>query len=355
MKKLKVLVVGCGNMGASHALAFHKMEGFDICGIVSRGDSKKRLNDSLGGGYSLFNSYDEALQDTNPDAVCISTYPDTHVDYSLKAFAKGCHVFLEKPVAPDYEGAKKVVEAAIIAGKKLVVGYILRHHPSWIKFIELSHSLGKPLVMRMNLNQQSKGAMWDTHKSLMESMSPIVDCGVHYVDVMCQMTKSVPVSVSAIGVNLSKEIDKDMYNYGQLQVRFKDESVGWYEAGWGPMMSETAFFVKDVVGPNGCVSIVADQIEKVESDNIDMHTQTQQLKVHKSDLNEQNLFLNEDQFINLEDEPDHNELCKREQEYFLKTIIEDIDLTDHMKDALSSLQIVLAADQSIKEERTIKL
>ena len=86
-----------------------------------------------------------------------------------------------------------------------------------------------------------------------------------------------------------------------------------------------------------------------------MHTQTQQLKVHKSELNEHNLFVNEDEFINLEDEPDHNELCKREQEYFLKTIVENIDLTDHMQDALSSLQIVLAADQSIKEERTIKL
>ena len=40
-----------------------------------------------------------------------------------------------------------------------------------------------------------------------------------------------------------------MYNYGQLQVTFDDGSVGWYEAGWGPMMSETAFFVKDVIGP----------------------------------------------------------------------------------------------------------
>ena len=47
-----------------------------------------------------------------------------------------------------------------------------------------------------------------------------------------------------------------MYNYGQLQVAFDDGSVGWYEAGWGPMMSETAFFVKDVIGPKGSVSIV---------------------------------------------------------------------------------------------------
>ena len=63
-----------------------------------------------------------------------------------------------------------------------------------------------------------------------------------------------------------------MYNYGHLQVLFDDGSVGWYEAGWGPMMSETAFFVKDVISPNGCVSIVMD--EGAKSDDIDTHTKT---------------------------------------------------------------------------------
>ena len=89
-------------------------------------------------------------------------------------------------------------------------------------------------------------------------MSPIVDCGVHYVDVMCQMTGARPVRVSAIGARLTDDLQPGMYNYGHLHVAFDDGSVGWYEAGWGPMMSEVAFFVKDVIGPRGCVSIVKD-------------------------------------------------------------------------------------------------
>ncbi|NBU25487.1 MAG: peptidase S10 [Gammaproteobacteria bacterium] len=84
----------------------------------------------------------------------------------------------------------------------------------------------------------------------MNSMSPIVDCGVHYVDVMCQMTRSRPVRVSAIGARLTNDLRPGMYNYGQLQVTFADGSVGWYEAGWGPMMSDVAYFVKpDPKGP----------------------------------------------------------------------------------------------------------
>ncbi len=102
--------------------------------------------------------------------------------------------------------------------------------------------------MRMNLNQQSHGQMWNVHRNLMQSLSPIVDCGVHYLDVMCQMTQAQPVSVSAIGARLTDELPDNMYNYGQLQVRFDDGSVGWYEAGWGPMISATAYFIKDVIG-----------------------------------------------------------------------------------------------------------
>src|SRR5690606_41339708 len=99
------------------------------------------------------------------------------------------HEFIEKPVADTVLGAQRDIETAKKDNKKLVVGYILRHHPSWMKFIEKGRMLGTPLVFRMNLNQQSQGYMWDVHRNLMKSLSPIVDCGVHYIDVMCQMTE----------------------------------------------------------------------------------------------------------------------------------------------------------------------
>ncbi len=354
---LKVLVVGCGNMGASHAMAYHGMTGdVKIVGIVSTGKSKEVLNEKLGGGYPLFSNYSEALAKTLPDAVCISTYPDTHESYAIEAFEKGCHVFIEKPVADTVEGAERVVVAARKAGKKLVVGYILRHHPSWEKFIEIAQQLGKPLVMRMNLNQQSHGNMWNVHRNLMKSLSPIVDCGVHYIDVMCQMVRSRPVQVTAIGARLTEDIPAGNYNYGQLQIRFEDGSVGWYEAGWGPMMSETAFFVKDVIGPKGCVSIVAKEAGgKGKSDSVEAHTKTESIRWHHADIDAQNNFTRQDEWLNLTDEPDHQELCNREQRFFLKAIQEDMDLTDHMDDAVNSLKIAFACDESVRTGQVVRL
>lgn len=353
---IRVLVVGCGNMGASHATAYHTLDGFEICGLVSTGQSKVVLNEKLGNKYTLYNDFYQALEATSPDAVCISTYPDTHEEYAIKSFEKGCHVFVEKPVAATVEGAVNVVEAARKAGKKLVVGYILRHHPSWERFITEGRALGKPLVMRMNLNQQSDGAMWQVHRNLMKSLSPIVDCGVHYIDVMCQVARSKPVQVTAIGARLTDEIPEWNYNYGQLQIQFEDGSVGWYEAGWGPMMSETAFFIKDIIGPKGSVSIVAKEAAgEGKSDSVEAHTQTESIRVHHAELDAEGRLAREDTWIDLTDEPDHQELCNREQRYFQNAILNNTDLSDHMEDAVNSLRIVFACDESVRTGKIVRL
>jgi predicted dehydrogenase len=353
---IRILVVGCGNMGASHATSYHNMPEFEICGLVARGESKVKLNEKLRSNYPLYDDFELGLTKSKPDAVCISTYPDTHEEMAIKALENGCHVFIEKPLADTVEGSQRIIDAAKKAHKKVVVGYILRHHPSWERFIQEAHHLGKPLVMRMNLNQQSHGFMWDVHKNLMKSLSPIVDCGVHYIDVMCQMTRSKPVSVSAIGARLTDEIPIDNYNYGQLQIRFEDGSVGWYEAGWGPMISDNAFFIKDVFGPKGAVSIVAKSAGSAgKSDDVDSHTKTESIKVHHSDLDEKNHFTKKDFWIDMTDEPGHQGLCDREQQYFLRAIQENIDLTDHLEDAINSLKIAFACDESVKSGKTVFL
>ena len=357
-KKLRVLVVGCGHMGTSHARAYHAMaDDFEIVGLVARGaPSRQKLNAEFGGRYAEFADYSDALARTQPDAVCISTYSETHAAYATAAFEAGAHVFLEKPVADNIADCERVVATAKRLKKKLIVGYILHVHPSWQKFTELARTLGKPLVMRMNLNQQSSGANWETHKNLLRSTSPIVDCGVHYVDVMCRMTGARPVSVNGIGARLADDITPGQINYGHLQVTFDDGSIGWYEAGWGPMMSETAFFVKDVIGPKGCVSIVAKTAASAgKSADVDSHSKTESLRLHHAERQADGSFARADDIIDVTDEPDHDELCRREQEVFLRAIRDDVDLASHWQSAIDSLRIVLAADQSFREGRTVKL
>lgn len=338
---MRVLVAGLGNMGRGHALAQHNHPDTQIVGLVNR--SPVELPDALA-DYPLHSDYRAALTQTKPDLVVLATYTDTHADYAIAAMEQGAHVFVEKPLASNVADAQSVADTAKRLGRKLGVGYILRHHPSWQRLIKEARALGGPYVFRLNLNQQSDGPTWETHKALMQTTSPIVDCGVHYVDVMCQITDAQPVRVHGMGLRLSEEIASDMYNYGQFQVVFEDGSIGWYEAGWGPMMSETAFFVKDIVSPNGAVSIKDGNMG--ESDDVDGHTKVGGLLVHRP---------GDDQLIELPNEPGHQELCDAEQAWIVDAVRNDVDLTRHMNDAVQSLRVCFAADESIRTGKIIQL
>ena len=347
---VRVLVAGLGSMGRSHALAYHRHSGFEIAGLVNR--STPRLSAELT-SYAVQPDFAGALHELKPELVSINTYSDTHADYAVMALEQGAHVFVEKPLATNVADAERVVAAAKANKRKLVVGYILRHHPSWVRLIAEARKLGGPYVFRMNLNQQSSGAGWRTHKALMETTSPIVDCGVHYVDVMCQITDAKAVEVRGMGLRLSNEVAPEMYNYGHFQVLFADGSLAWYEAGWGPMISDQAFFVKDIMTPNGAVSIVPSPGGR--SDDLETHTRADTIKVHRAALAADGGFAQPDELIAMPDEPGHDGLCALEQDFVYRAIVDDIDLSRHMADAVASLRICLAADESVRTGMPVRL
>jgi predicted dehydrogenase len=331
-------------MGCIHARAYEAHPDFVVAGIVNRGEARRHALARELGGVPAFADFKEALRSTSPDAVCIATYPDTHVSYALLALKHGAHVFVEKPMAQTAEDAAVVVEAAKRAGRALMIGYVLRVDPGWQRFVTQAQNLGKPLVLRFSLNQQSAGEALRTHLALLASASSLVDSGVHYVDVMCQMTQARPVRVQALGTRLRPETPADQFDYGQLQVVFEDGSVGWFEAGWGPSFSREAEFVRDVVGPLGSVTM-----------NDRPHRGGPQLIRHRSELGDDGEFLYDDENTPLDAALDFPDLCARQQEIFLQAVRGTLDLSAHQRAAVDCLRVVEAADRSMRTGAVVSL
>ena len=105
------------------------------------------------------------------------------------------------------------------------------------------------------------------------------------------------------------------------------------------------------VSPTRCRSITTAccKSRSTTAHDINAHTKTNQILWHHADVTKP------DERIDMADEPDHDALCEREQRYLLEAIDGDLDLTDHMSDAVKSLQIVLAADQSIRTGTVVTL
>ena len=148
-----------------------------------------------------------------------------------------------------------------------------------------------------------------------------------------------------MGLRLSDEVALDMYNYGHFQVLFADGSCGWYEAGWGPMMSETAHFVKDVISPGGAVSLRAPQ--GVGSADVDGHTAADSLIVAPTGTFER--------VRNFPDSPGHQDLCDLQAAAMARAITRDLDLTRHVADAVRAVAVCLAADESVRSGKPVRL
>src|ERR1700691_3604563 len=99
MKPVRVLVVGLGNMGLSHARAYKSIEGFEIVGLCSRDIGQRPEIEAEFPSARRFNDCAAALAATKPDAVSINTWPDTHATFARAALEANAHVFIEKPLA----------------------------------------------------------------------------------------------------------------------------------------------------------------------------------------------------------------------------------------------------------------
>jgi predicted dehydrogenase len=88
---------------------------------------------------------------------------------------------------------------------------------------------------------------------------------------------------------------------------------------------------------------------------VEDHTSSNAIRVHHAELTPSGSFARPDEWLTQTGEPGFDELCRREQEFFVRAIREQLDLTSHLEDSLTSLEIVLAADQAMQTGQSVDL
>jgi len=132
MEKLRVGVIGVGQMGSLHARVYTQMPHVDLVAVADpQTGNCTRVAESLGVRHT-FSNYQDLLKIEEIDAVSICTPDELHRDPVIAAAHAGKHIMLEKPLATDLKEAQEIVEVVNETKVKSMVGYLLRFDPRYV-------------------------------------------------------------------------------------------------------------------------------------------------------------------------------------------------------------------------------
>jgi predicted dehydrogenase len=223
---VRVGLAGLGAFGRQHANVLAGLEGVELAAICDpRPESvawvAERYN--VPGRYADF---DEMIAGEPLDAVYIVSPEPTHAEMELAAFERGLAVFVEKPLAMNYEEGQRVVEAAMRAGSVFQVGLVLRfdpHHAYLQQQID-SGAFGQLVSLRAKRNITRSWFANYGHR-----VHPVHETLVHDIDLMLWMTRSSCSAVYAVERSFTGRANPDAVF---ATVELTSGAVGLLECSW---------------------------------------------------------------------------------------------------------------------------
>lgn len=185
MGKLKFAVLGCGFWSKFQIGAWSELEGIELVAVYNRTLNKAQ---KIAEYFKVPHIYDDAeklFKNEKPDFVDIITDVDTHAKFVKLAVSHGVkHIICQKPMAPDFESAKEMVDVCNKAGAKLYIHENYRWQAPVRKFKQILDSgvIGKPFKARVSF--LSGYPVFDNQPFLKELDHFILtDMGSHILDV----------------------------------------------------------------------------------------------------------------------------------------------------------------------------
>mgnify|MGYP002518658503 FL=1 len=141
MKKICWGFIGCGEVTEKKSgPAFNLIEGSEVVAVMSRKAEKAKSYAERHGVKRWYTDPQELINDPEVNAVYIATPPSTHATYAIMAMKSGKAVYVEKPMASNYEDCCRINRIAEKTGVPCFVAYYRRYLPYFNKVKELVES-----------------------------------------------------------------------------------------------------------------------------------------------------------------------------------------------------------------------
>ena len=148
---LKIGVIGTGMIGRDHTRRIQQvLAGAEVVALSDVNlASAESVRADLAPDARLYQTGEELIAAPGVDAVLVTSWGATHEPYVLAAVAAGKPVFCEKPLATTAEGARRIVEAEVAHGKRLVqVGFMRRYDAGYVALKDaVQQHTGAPILV----------------------------------------------------------------------------------------------------------------------------------------------------------------------------------------------------------------
>ena len=143
MTKVRLGIIGVGNMGSGHAanILAGKCPEIELTAVADRREARRQwAKDTLPEGTAIFEEGSDLIQSGLCDAVHICTPHYQHPTLAMEAFAAGLHVMCEKPAGVYTKAVREMNEAAEKSGKVFAMMFNQRTNCVYRKMHEMVHS-----------------------------------------------------------------------------------------------------------------------------------------------------------------------------------------------------------------------
>lgn len=187
MESIRWGMIGCGDVTEKKsAPSFNKINGSSLYGVTSRSKSKAVAYAERHHVPKVYDSADQLFGDPEIAAVYIATPPASHAVYAIQAMQAGKPVYVEKPMAADYQDCREMNRVSSETGMPLFVAYYRRSMDYFLKVKELidNQVIGNILLVQSSLMVAPREEDRDS-QNLPWRVVPEISGGGYFYDMGC--------------------------------------------------------------------------------------------------------------------------------------------------------------------------
>jgi predicted dehydrogenase len=230
MEKVRVAIIGCGGIAASHAIRFQDHPDAELAALCDIDREQidrfvERIEGERAGisrDVPILTDAGAVYRDVRPDAVSIATPHTLHYEQCCQALEAGCHVLVEKPMVTSLEHALALERKVAQSGRQLQIAYITPSRAECVRLRDICRSgeYGRLRVVNCSISQpwyQGTKGRWRQDPAL-SGGGMIYDSGAHVLNTLVWTVESDVDEVHAYLDRLDSAVDIN----GTINVRFKN-------------------------------------------------------------------------------------------------------------------------------------